>query len=88
MPKYKNVEPMNTLAPVKPKKNWFAGLLGAGSLALVSASHAEGIEDVGTVITSQFASAQTIVISILIAAATITAIIIGYKKLSSGAKSA
>lgn len=90
MPNYKNVEPITALTPAKPKpkKNWYAGLVAATSYGLVSASHAEGLDAIGEVIKAQFSSAESIVISLLIAAATITAIIIGYKKLSSGAKSA
>lgn len=90
MPNYKNVEPITSFTPSKPKpkKNWYAGLVAGASYGLVSASHAAGLDEIGEVIKAQFASAESIVIALLMAAATITAIIIGYKKLSSGAKSA
>ncbi|RKG32322.1 hypothetical protein [Acinetobacter rongchengensis] len=60
-----------------------------GSYALVSSAHAEAdLSGIGTAITGQLTSAQGIVVTVLIAAATITAIIIGYKKLNKGANAA
>jgi hypothetical protein len=90
---YQNVEVIE--AQNKHQKSWFNRFkykLGAGaaavSTAVVSTAHAEGLSDIGTVFTGQLSSAETIVVTILVAAATLTAIIIGYKKLNSGAKSA
>lgn len=80
------------------EKSWFQryrNKLGAtatavGSYAVVSSAHAEGadLSAVGTAITAQLSSAQGIVVTVLIAAATITAIIIGYRKLNKGANAA
>ena len=68
-------------------RNKLGGAAAVTTLA-VSNAHAEGLSDIGTVFTGQLSSAETIVVTILVAAATLTAIIIGYKKLNSGAKSA
>lgn len=80
------------------EKTWFqrfrnkiaATSATVGSYALVSSAHAEGpdLSGIGTAITGQLSSAQGIVVTVLIAAATITAIIIGYKKLNKGANAA
>ena len=79
------------------QKTWFqrfrnkiaATSATVGSYALVSSAHAEAdLSGIGTVITGQLTSAQGIVVTVLIAAATITAIIIGYKKLNKGANAA
>lgn len=78
------------------QKTWFERLrdkIGAtatavGSYAVVSSAHAEGIEAIGTAITGQLSSAQGIVVTVLVAGATITAIIIGYRKLNKGANAA
>ncbi|WP_151801157.1 hypothetical protein [Acinetobacter bereziniae] len=80
------------------QKTWFqrfrnkigATATAVGSYAVVSSAHAEGadLSGIGTAITTQLSSAQGIVVTVLIAAATITAIIIGYKKLNKGANAA
>ena len=60
----------------------------AVSAAAVSSAHAEGLDSVGTVVTGQMTSATDIVTTVLIAGITFTALIIGYRKLNSGAKAA
>ena len=78
------------------QKTWFqkfrgrfaAGTAATTGLILANSAHAEGLSDIGTAITGQLTSAQGIVVSVLIAAATITAIIIGYRKLNKGANAA
>ena len=91
---YQNVEVIE--AQNKHEKSWFNRFkykLGAGaavvSTAVVSTAHAaDDLTAVGTAVTGQLSSAQTIVVGILVAAATITAIIIGYRKLNKGANAA
>ena len=79
------------------EKTWFqrfrnkiaATSATVGSYALVSSAHAEAdLSGIGTAITGQLTSAQGIVVTVLIAAATITAIIIAYRKLNKGANAA
>ena len=91
---YQNVEVIE--AQNKHEKscfNRFKYKLGAGaaavSTAVVSTAHAaDDLTAIGTAVTGQLSSAQTIVVGILVAAATITAIIIGYRKLNKGANAA
>lgn len=90
---YQNVEVIE--AQNKHEKSWFnrfkyklGACAAAVSTAVVSTAHAEGLTEVGTAVTGQLSSAQTIVVSVLVAAATITAIIIGYRKLNKGANAA
>lgn len=80
------------------EKSWFQryrNKLGAtatavGSYGVASSANAAELDlsAIGTAITTQLSSAQGIVVTVLIAAATITAIIIGYKKLNKGANAA
>lgn len=80
------------------KKTWFqkfrgrfAAATGATTgLILTNPAHAEGydISQIGTVITGQLGASGTLIVTILIAAAGLTALIIGYKKLNAGAKAA
>ena len=91
---YQNVTPMTQQAHQKTWFQKFRGRFAAGTAAttgliLANAAHADGgLSDVGTAITGQLTASQAIVISVLIAAATITAIIIGYRKLNKGANAA
>lgn len=79
------------------QKTWFqkfrgrfaAGTAATTGLILAGAAHADSaLSPVGTAITGEITGSQAIIISILIAAATITAIIIGYRKLNKGANAA
>ncbi|MFW1958218.1 hypothetical protein ACG91D_22030 [Acinetobacter guillouiae] len=80
------------------EKSWFQryrNKLGAtatavGSYGVASSANAAELDlsAIGTAIVAQLSSAQGITVTILIAAATITAIIIGYKKLNKGANAA
>lgn len=80
------------------QKTWFqrfrnkigaiATAVGSFGLVATGTAHAEGLEAVGTAVIGQLTAGQAIIISILVAAATITAIIIGYKKLNKGANAA
>ena len=70
-------------------KKWATGTTAVATYALVPSAHAaEDLSAVGTAITGQLSSSGTIIVTILIAAATLTALIIGYKKLNAGAKAA
>lgn len=90
---YQNVTPM---VQENHKKTWFqkyrrsvAAVSAASTALIVNAAHADGdLTAVGTAVTGQLSASQTIVVSILVAAATLTAIIIGYKKLNKGANAA
>lgn len=80
------------------EKKWFerfrnkigATATAVASYAVVSSAHAADadLSSVGAAITGQLSSAQGIVVTVLVAAATITAIIIGYRKLNKGANAA
>ncbi|MBJ8499141.1 hypothetical protein [Acinetobacter oleivorans] len=90
---YSNVTP---IAQQTHQKTWFQkfrGRLAAGTAAttgliLAGSANAAGLTEVGTAITGQLTSSEGIIIEVLIAAATITAIIIGYRKLNKGANAA
>lgn len=86
---YQNVEVIQKQK--NHEKTWFkrfAGAVVATSVMAVSSVHAAGLEGVGTAITGQITSAETIITTVLIAAITVTALIIGYKKINAGAKAA
>lgn len=86
---YQNVEVIQKQK--NHEKTWFkrfVGAVGATSVLAVSSAHAAGLEGVGTAITGQITSAETIITTVLIAAITVTALIIGYKKINAGAKAA
>lgn len=91
---YQNVEVIEAQNKhEKSRFNRFKYKLGAGaaavSTAVVSTAHAaDDLTAVGTAVTGQLSSGQTIVVQILVAAATITAIIIAYRKLNKGANAA
>lgn len=92
---YQNVTPIEQQEV--NQKTWFqrfrnkvaVGSTAVGSYALANtANAAEDLTAVGTAITGQLGSAGTIIVTILVAAATLTAMIIGYKKLNRGANAA
>jgi hypothetical protein len=94
---YQNVTPIQQQEA--HKKTWFqrfrnkvaVGSTAVGSYALANTANAAGEYDltaIGTAITGQLSASGTIIVSILIAAATLTALIIGYRKLNTGAKAA
>lgn len=91
---YQNLEVIK--AQDNHEKSWFnrfkhklgAGVAAVSTVAVSTVHAADDLSSVGTVVTGQFASAQTIVVSILVAAATITSIIIAYRKLNKGANAA
>lgn len=87
---YQNVEVIQKQK--NHEKTWFkrfVGAVGATSVLAVSSAHAaDGLAGVGTAITGQITSAETIITAVLIAAITVTALIIGYKKINAGAKAA
>ncbi|MDA3451972.1 hypothetical protein MKL33_15020 [Acinetobacter sp. AOR43_HL] len=88
---YSNVTPMTQQAHQKTWFQKFRGRFAAGTgliLAGAGTAHAEGLTEVGTAITGQLTASQAIIITVLVAAATITAIIIGYRKLNKGANAA
>lgn len=78
------------------QKTWFqrfrnklaVGGAAAGALAVTAPARAEGLADVGTAITAQLTSAEGIITMVLVAAITITALIVGYKKINKGANAA
>ncbi|MBJ9905342.1 hypothetical protein [Acinetobacter bereziniae] len=79
------------------EKKWFerfrnkigATATAVGSYALVSSAHAaDDLTAVGTAVTGQLTASQSIIISIFVVAATLTALIIGYRKLNKGANAA
>ncbi|NUF65011.1 hypothetical protein HUN33_14810 [Acinetobacter bereziniae] len=79
------------------EKKWFqrfrnkigATATAVGSYALVSSAHAaDDLSAVGTAVTGQLTASQAIIISIFVVAATLTALIIGYRKLNKGANAA
>lgn len=91
---YQNVEVLEL--QVVHKKTWFqrfrnklavAGTT-ATALAVTAPANAAGLEDVGTAITAQITSAEGIITMVLVAAITITALIVGYKKINKGANAA
>lgn len=93
---YQNVTPIQQQEA--HKKTWFqrfrnkvaVGFTAVGSYALANTANAAeyDISAIGTAITGQLGASGTIIVTILIAAASLTALIIGYKKLNSGAKAA
>lgn len=90
---YSNVTPMTQQTHQKTWFQKFRGRFAAGAVAttgliLAGSANAAGLTEVGTAITGQLTSSEAIVIEVLIAAATITAIIIGYRKLNKGANAA
>lgn len=91
---YQNVTPM---LQETYKKTWFQKFRGrvtaAGAattgLILANSAHADAdLTSVGTAVTTQLGSAGTIVVTILVAAASLTALIIGYRKINKGANAA
>lgn len=78
------------------KKTWFqrfrnkvaVGSTAVGSYVLANTANAADydISAVGTVVTGQLGASGTIILQIFLVAAGITALVIGYKKLNSGAK--
>lgn len=93
---YQNVTPV-TQKKVH-EKTWFqkfSGRFVAASalttgLVISNSANAAGIDltPIGTAIVDQLGASGTIIVSILVAAATLTALIIGYKKLNRGANAA
>lgn len=87
---FQNVEVIS----VQKKQAWYsrfatkAAALVSVSAAAATGAHAEGLDGVGTAITAQITSAGDIITTVLIAAITVTALIIGYKKINKGANAA